>query len=137
MLKLAAIYQLSPEPKLEIGLGALEKAIARCRQLERTIVKVVDLQLTYLGEERSEIETFVLKGGAEGQSKRDVFRNLRAKNDVEQLSILRGLLREETLFRFSRKTKGRPAEDYVHRKHVEEYLKVHPGSTVIGADQPF
>jgi hypothetical protein len=126
LFKFAAIYQLSVDPRLEITLPALERAIAHAKRLEPVIVRIAGVQLTHNGEDRSEIEDFIKKGHAEGQPAWAVFRNLRGKNELEKTDILRGLLREELVFRFERQTSGRSGQHFVHAQYFKEYRKSHP-----------
>ena len=139
LIKFAAIYELSSSARLDITLPSLERAIARAKSLEPTIIKIAGVQLSNNGAERQEIEDFISKGGTEGQSKRDVFRNLRGKSEPEKLDILRGLMREETVYRFERKSgaAGRPGEHYVHHTHFKGYTAAHKSDTLLGTDRPF
>ncbi len=138
LFKFAAIYELSSSAQLAITLPSLERAIAHARNLEPTIVKIAGVQLSHNGAERQEIEDYLEEGKADGRSRRDVFRNLRGKTESEKLDILRGLMREETIFRFSRKTSGRSAEDYVHHKFVKEYRETHKSEVkALGTNDPF
>jgi len=136
VFKFAGIYELSSSARLEITLPSLERAIERARSLESTILKIVGVQISKNGGLFQEIEDFIQEGKDGGQPKWKVFRNLQSTSVPEGLEIVRGLLLQERVYRFTRTTSGRPGEHYVHYTQREEYKRAHPKDQEIDANRP-
>ena len=126
LLKLAAIYEISQSVSLEVSSGALERAITAARDAENTIFHLLSSGFSKEGAAVEKMYDLILRAGEHGLPKSTVTRTFGSTPEFVREPRLRTLIDGERVCKFVRTTSGRPAEDLVADKFVDQYVALHP-----------
>ncbi len=127
ILKLAVIYQVSSSLFLKVSPASWKRAVRTARKLEENIFRLLPTGMSGTGYLRQQMEKRIREAGPEGMLRSEftiAFQNHPLK---ERESELVTLLKAETVRCFLRSTSGRSASVFVHKDHLAEYSKKHPG----------
>lgn len=124
VLKLAVLAEVSKSLSLTVSPEAMKKALRLTESQERNLNGLFERGLTKTGGEIGRIVDFIKEAGVEGRSRSEVAKKFQYLNDRNK--HLATLIEGETVVRFWRETKGRPAERFVHQNFVEEHKRKFP-----------
>jgi hypothetical protein len=113
ILKLAVIFTVSMGSGLVVTRAAWERAVAKARELEESIYKILDIGATSIGYEIQRYRDRIRKAGPNGISRRDFTRAFQHDPAKDREDRLKTLLGSGMVHTRICKTDGRTALTYV------------------------
>lgn len=134
VLKLAAVYEISSTRSLRVSAASWERAVRTAKQAEETIFSLLSTGMSKEGYEVSKMEGRVHAAGATGLRLAELTRAFQHDARTDRFHRLATLLEGESVYAYTRPTRGRSATVLVHAEFHDEYEARHPGQVPASLD---